>query len=76
MITTIVAHVFKSSQTAAEIGLAMDRIARQTPFRELVAHMDGLHSHVKGFIMVTLWVKNPTSLITHHLACMDCKRRY
>ena len=63
----------KSSQTAAEIGLAMDRTARQTPLRELVAHMDGLHSHVKGFIMLTLWVKNPTSLITHHLTYMDCK---
>ena len=60
----------KSSQTAAVIGLAMDR---QTPFRELVAHMDGLHSSVKGFVMLTLWVKNPTSLITHCLACMDCK---
>ena len=51
----------------------MDRTARQTPLRELVAHMDGLHSHVKGFIMLTLWVKNPTSLITHHLACMECE---
>ena len=66
-------YVFKSSQTAAEIGLAMDRTARQTPFRELVVHMDGLHSCVKGFIMLTLWVENPTSLITHHLACVDCE---
>ena len=41
------------SQTAAEIDLAMDRTARQTPFRELVVHMDGLHSHVKGFVMLT-----------------------
>ena len=39
---TIVAHVFKSSQTTAEIGLAIGRMARQTPFRELVAHMEGL----------------------------------
>ena len=58
---TIVAHVFKSSQTAAEIDLAMDRTARQTPFKELVALMDGLHSCVKGFVMLTLWVK-----ISHH----------
>ena len=42
-------YVFKSSQTAAEIGLVMDRTARQTPLRELIAHMDGLHSHVKAF---------------------------
>ena len=65
--------VLKSLQTAAEIGLAMDRTARQTPLRELIVHMDGLHSHVKGFVMLTLWVKNPTSLITHHLTCMECK---
>ena len=65
--------VFKSSQTAAEIGLVMDRTARQTPLKELVVHMDALHSHVKGFVMLTLWVKNPTSLITHHLACMECE---
>ena len=66
-------YLFKSSQTAAEIGLAMDRTARQTPFRDLVAHMDGLHSRVKGFVTLTLWVKNPVSLITHRLACMECK---
>ena len=64
-------HVFKSSQTAAEI--VMDRTARQTPLKELIVHMDGLHSCVKGFLTFTLWVKNPTSLITHHLACMECK---
>ena len=39
-------YIFKSSQTATEIGLVMDRTARQTPFRELVVHMDGLHSHL------------------------------
>ena len=50
-------YVFKSSQTAAEIGLVIDRTARQTPFRELVVHMDGLRSCVKGFVMLTLWVK-------------------
>ena len=35
--------------------------------------MNGLHLHVKRFIMLTLWVKNPTSLITHGLACMEYK---
>ena len=53
-------YVFKSSQTATEIDLAMDRTARQTPFRDLVAHMDGLHSCVKRFATLTLWVKNPS----------------
>ena len=66
-------YVFKSSQTAAEIGLAMDRTARETPFKDLIAHMDGLHSRVKGFITLTLWVKNPVSLITHRLCCMECE---
>ena len=66
-------YVFKSSQTAAEIGLVMDRTARKTPLKELVVYMDGLHSCVKGFVTLTLWVKNPTSLITHCLACMECE---
>ena len=66
-------YVFKSSQTAAEIGLSMDRTARQTPLKDLVAHMDGLHSRVKGFITLILWMKNPTSLITHRLTCMECE---
>ena len=35
--------------------------------------MDGLHSCVKGFITLTLWVKNPTSLITRCLTCMECQ---
>ena len=35
--------------------------------------MDGLHSHVKGFVTLTLWVKNPVSLIMHRLACMECE---
>ena len=51
----------------------MDRTARETPFKDLVAHMDGLHSCVKGFITLTLWVKNPVSLITHRLCCMECE---
>ena len=69
-------YIFKSSQNATEIGLAMDRTARQTPFRDLVAHMGGLHSCVKGFVTLTLWVKNPVSLITHRLACMEYESEY
>ena len=37
-------YVFKSSQTATEIGLLMDKSARNTQFKDVVAHMDGLHS--------------------------------
>ena len=53
-------YVFKSSQTATEIGLTMDRTARQ----DLC---------VKVFVTLTLWVENPVSLITHRLACMECE---
>ena len=66
--------MFKSSQTAAEIGLLMDKSARNIQFKDVVAHMDGLHSWAKGLITLTLWVTNPVSLITHHLACMDGER--
>ena len=52
----------------------MDKSARNTQFKDVVAHMDGLHSRAKGLITLTLWVTNPVSLITHHLACMDCER--
>ena len=67
------AYVFKSSQTAVEIGLLMDKSARNTQFKDLVANMDGLHSQAKGSITLTLWVTNPVPLITHHLVCMDCE---
>ena len=66
-------HVFKSFQTAAEIELLMDKSARNTQFKHVAAHMDGLHSWAKGLITLTLWVTNPVSLITHCLACMDCE---
>ena len=66
-------YVFKSSQTTPEIGLLMDKSARNTQFKDVVAHMDGLHSCAKGLITLTLWVTNPVSFITHHLACMDCE---
>ena len=67
-------YVFKSSQTAAEIGLLVDKSARNTQFKDVVAHMDGLHLWAKG-LTLTLWVTNPVSLITHCLACMDCESK-
>ena len=62
------------SSKAAEIALLMDKSARNTQFKDVVAHMDGLHSQAKGLITLILWVTNPVSLITHRLACMDCER--
>ena len=55
-------YMFKSSQTAAEIGLLMDKSARNIQFKDVVAHMDGLHSQAKGLITLTLWVTNPVLL--------------
>ena len=66
-------YVFKSSQTAAEIGLLMEKSARNTQFKDVVAHMDGLHLWAKGLVTLTLWMTNPVLLITHQLACMDCE---
>ena len=68
-------YVFKSSQTAAEIGLLMDKSARNSQFKDVVAHMDGLHLWAEGLITHTLWVTNPVSFITHCLACMDCESK-
>ena len=68
-------YVLKSSQRAVEIGLLMDKSARNTQFKDVVAHMNGLHSWAKGLITLTLWVTNPVSLITHRLACMDSESK-
>ena len=67
-----VTYVFKTSKTAAEIGLLMDKSARNTQFKDVVAHRDGLHSWAEGLIL-SLWLTNLVSLITHCLACMDCE---
>ena len=68
-------YVFKSSQTAAEIVLLKDKSARNTQFKDVVAHIDGIHSWAKDLITLTLWVTNPVSLITHRLACMSCESK-
>ena len=53
----------------------MDKSARNTQFEDVVAHMDGLHSHAKGLVTLTLWVTNSVLLITQCLACMDCESK-
>ena len=53
-------YVFKSSTPMAKIMLLMDQDNPQkTPFQDVVAFMDGLHSHVKDYIKLTLWLHNP-----------------
>ena len=68
-------YMFKSSQTAADIGLLMDKSARNTQLKDVVAHMNGLHLQAKGLTTLTLWVTNPVSLITHCFTCMDCESK-
>ena len=56
--TTIVC--FKSSTPMAKIALLMDQdYPQKTPFQDVVVFMDGLHSHVKDYITLTLWLHNP-----------------
>ena len=43
------------------------------PFQDVVAFMDGLHSHVKDYITLTLLLHNPVIRHIQCIACMDCE---
>ena len=67
-------YVFKSSTPMAKIALLMDEENKQkTPFQDVVAFMDGLHSHVKDYTTLTLWLHNPVIHHMQHIAYMDCE---
>ena len=67
-------YVFKSSTPMAKIALLMDQDNPQkTPFQDVVAFMDGLHSHVKDYITLTLWLHNPVIQHMQRIAYMDCE---
>ena len=67
-------YVFKSSTPMAKIALLMDQDHEEKmPFQDVVAFMDGLHSHVKDYTTLALWLHNP---VIHHMQCipyMDCE---
>ena len=67
-------YVFKSSTPMAKIALLMDQDHEEKmPFQDVVVFMDGLHSHVKDYTTLTLWLHNP---VIHHMPCiayMDCE---
>ena len=67
-------YVFKSSTPMAKIALLMDQDHEEKmPFQDVVAFMDGLHSHVKDYTTLTLWLHNP---VIHHMQCIayvDCE---
>ena len=64
--------VMKSSRLAAETALWMDTRNKKTPMTECIVFMDGLHSRVKDYITLTLWVENPITCKTQRLASMEC----
>ena len=64
--------VMKSSRLAAETALWMDTHNKKTPMTECVVFMDRLHSRVKDYTTLTLWVENPIICKTQRLASMEC----
>ena len=64
--------VMKTSKLSAKTALHMDTCNKKTPLTECVVFMDGLHSRVKDYITLTLWVKNPIICKTQRLASMEC----
>ena len=58
----------------AKIALLMDQDNPQkTPFQDVVVFMDGLHSHVKDYITLTLWFHNPVIQHMQRIVYMDCE---
>ena len=64
--------VIKSSKLSAEMVLCMDTHNQKTPLTECVVFMDGLHSRVKDYITLTLWVENLIICKMQRLASMEC----
>ena len=64
--------VMKSSKFSAEMAVRMDTCNKKTPLMECVVFMDGLHSRVKNYIKLTLWVENMIICNTQRLASMEC----
>ena len=64
--------VMKSSKLLVETALRMDMHNKKTLLMECVVFMDGLHSRVKDYITLTLWVENPIICKMQRLASMEC----
>ena len=62
----------KISRFATETALQMNTHNKKPPMTECVVFMDGLHSRVKNYITLTLWVENPIICKTQRLASMEC----
>ena len=64
--------VMKSSRLATETALRMDTHNKKTPMTECIVFMDGLHSRVKDYITLTLWVENPIICKMQRLTSIEC----
>ena len=67
-------YALTSSTPMAKIALLMDQDHEEKmPFQDVVEFMDGLHSHVKDYTTLTLWLHNPVICHMQHIAYMDCE---
>ena len=64
--------VMKSSRLALETALQMDTCNKKTPMTECIVFMDGLHSRVKDYITLKLWVENSIICKMQRLTSMEC----
>ena len=64
--------VMKSNKLSAEMSLCMHTCNKKTSLTECVVFMDGLHSRVKDYITLTLWVENLIICKTQKFASMEC----
>ena len=62
----------KCSKLSAEMALCMNTHNKKTPLTECVVFMDSLHSRVKDYITLTLWVENPIICKMQRFASMGC----
>ena len=64
--------VMRSSRLATETALWMDTCNKKTLVTECIVFMDGLHSRVKDYITLTLWVENLIICKMQRLTSMEC----
>ena len=62
----------KSSKLSAEMALRMDTPNKKNLLTECVVFMHSLHSRVKDYITLTLWVENPIICKTQRFTSMEC----
>ena len=69
-------YVFKISDLALQLALKMDpEIQNDKPSSmvEEYAHLDGMHTRVKGYVTLALWTYHPGLCKVMRLASMECK---